>query len=167
MQCEEEQAFDLLKHLMFRRRMRTNYLPDMQNFQLQLYQLSRLIRDRMPELYRWLDSNDVSPTLYAAPWILTIFSSQFPLGFVTRVFGKCFSNWNSIYRLFCVAFHWSNMFITFVYRFTLFGIIGCRIPCRGKIIGDSPTRAPAARQFRRYHELHENYRTRHWHRHHG
>lgn len=88
LQCEEEQAFDLLKHLMFRRQMRANYLPDMKQFQLQLYQLSRLIRDRLPELYKWLDANEVSPTLYAAPWILTIFSSQFPLGFVTRVFGE-------------------------------------------------------------------------------
>lgn len=73
---------------MFRRQMRANYLPDMKQFQLQLYQLSRLIRDRLPELYKWLDANEVSPTLYAAPWILTVFSSQFPLGFVTRVFGK-------------------------------------------------------------------------------
>lgn len=87
LQCEEEEAFDLLKHLMFRRQMRANYLPDMKQFQLQLYQLSRLIRDQLPELYKWLDANDVSPTLYAAPWILTVFSSQFPLGFVTRIFG--------------------------------------------------------------------------------
>lgn len=68
--------------------MRTNYLPDMKDFQLQLYQLSRLVKDLIPDLYSWLDENEVSPTLYAAPWILTVFSSQFPLGFVTRTFGK-------------------------------------------------------------------------------
>lgn len=90
MQCEEEEAYELLKHLMFRRKMRANYLPDMKQFQLQLYQLSRLLRDKLPNLYKWLDLSDVSPTLYAAPWILTIFSSQFPLGFVTRIFGKSF-----------------------------------------------------------------------------
>lgn len=89
LQCEEEEAFNLLKHLMFRRQMRTKYLPDMKQFQLQLYQLSRLVRDHIPDLYTWLDENDVPPTLYAAPWILTVFSSQFPLGFVTRVFGMC------------------------------------------------------------------------------
>lgn len=87
-QCEEKEAFELLKHLMFRRKMRANYLPDMKQFQLQLYQLSRLIRDQLPDLYKWLDANEVSPTLYAAPWILTVFSSQFPLGFVTRIFGE-------------------------------------------------------------------------------
>lgn len=91
-QCEEEEAFNLLKHLMFRRKMRANYLPDMKQFQLQLYQLSRLVRDQIPDLYKWLDQNEVSPTLYAAPWILTIFSSQFPLGFVARVFGKIQQN---------------------------------------------------------------------------
>ncbi|XP_055847242.1 TBC1 domain family member 4 isoform X2 [Episyrphus balteatus] len=88
--CDEADAFQLLKHLMFRRQMRTKYLPDMKKFQLQLYQLSRLVKDHMPDLYEWLDKNDVSPTLYAAPWILTVFSSQFPLGFVARVFDLLF-----------------------------------------------------------------------------
>uniref|UniRef100_A0A336MD89 CSON013817 protein n=1 Tax=Culicoides sonorensis TaxID=179676 RepID=A0A336MD89_CULSO len=46
--------------------------------------------DTVPELYEHLDKNDVSPTLYAAPWILTVFSSQFPLGFVARVFDLMF-----------------------------------------------------------------------------
>lgn len=70
--------------------MRLKYLPDMKQFQLQLYQLSRLLKDTSPDLYEWLDKNDVSPTLYAAPWILTVFSSQFPLGFVARVFDLLF-----------------------------------------------------------------------------
>lgn len=75
---------------MFRRQMRLKYLPDMKQFQLQLYQLSRLLKDVAPDLYEHLDINDVSPTLYAAPWILTIFSSQFPLGFVAKVFDLLF-----------------------------------------------------------------------------
>lgn len=70
--------------------MRLKYLPDMKQFQLQLYQLSRLLKDVAPDLYEHLDINDVSPTLYAAPWILTIFSSQFPLGFVAKVFDLLF-----------------------------------------------------------------------------
>lgn len=90
LQLDEADAFHLLKHLMFKRQMRTKYLPDMKQFQLQLYQLSRLLRDYLPDLYEWLDLYEVSPTLYAAPWILTVFSSQFPLGFVTRVFGNFF-----------------------------------------------------------------------------
>ncbi|XP_055550464.1 TBC1 domain family member 1 isoform X2 [Wyeomyia smithii] len=87
---EEADAFELLKHLMFKRQMREKYLPDMKQFQLQLYQLSRLLKDNIPELYDWFDQHEISPTLYAAPWILTVFSSHFPLGFVARVFDLLF-----------------------------------------------------------------------------
>jgi len=84
----EDQAFFLLRHLMFRRGLRKLYLPDMAALQLHLYQLSRLLHDRLPAIYNHFDKHEVSPTLYAAPWLLTLFASQFPLGFVTRVFGK-------------------------------------------------------------------------------
>lgn len=84
----EEQAFLMIRHLMFRLHMRAQYLPDMVMLQVQLYQLSRLIHDNHPDLYIHLDKHEVAPTLFAAPWLLTIFASQFPLGFVTKVFGE-------------------------------------------------------------------------------
>lgn len=84
----EETAFLLLRHLMFRRGLRRQYLPDMAALQVQLYQLSRLLHDTLPKLYEHFDRNEINPTLYAASWILTLFASQFPLGFVTRVFGE-------------------------------------------------------------------------------
>ncbi|CAG9857662.1 unnamed protein product [Phyllotreta striolata] len=83
---EESQAFALLKHLMFQRGMRAQYLPDMVSLQIKLYQLSRLIRDQLPDIYEHFDFYEVAPTLYAAPWLLTVFASQFPLGFVARMF---------------------------------------------------------------------------------
>ena len=86
----EDQAFFLLRHLMFRRGLRKLYLPDMAALQLHLYQLSRLLHDRLPAIYSHFDKHEVSPTLYAAPWLLTLFASQFPLGFVTRVFDLLF-----------------------------------------------------------------------------
>ncbi|XP_046476943.1 TBC1 domain family member 1 isoform X1 [Neodiprion pinetum] len=86
----EDQAFFLLRHLMFRRGLRKLYLPDMAALQLHLYQLSRLLHDRLPAIYNHFDKHEVSPTLYAAPWLLTLFASQFPLGFVTRVFDLLF-----------------------------------------------------------------------------
>ncbi|KAL0809340.1 hypothetical protein ABMA28_011547 [Loxostege sticticalis] len=87
---EEAEAFVLLRHLMFRRGLRKQYLPDMSALQVQLYQLSRLLRDHEPELHAKLESLDISPALYAAPWMLTLFTSQFPLGFVVRVFDMIF-----------------------------------------------------------------------------
>ncbi|KAK3920280.1 TBC1 domain family member 4 [Frankliniella fusca] len=86
----EDIAFFLLRHLMFRRGLRRQYLPDMAALQVQLYQLSRLLHDQQPALYAHLDKHEVAPTLYAAPWMLTLFASQFPLGFVTRVFDLMF-----------------------------------------------------------------------------
>ncbi|KAF3421065.1 hypothetical protein E2986_11841 [Frieseomelitta varia] len=86
----EDQAFFLLRHLMFRRGLRKLYLPDMAALQLYLYQLSRLLHDRLSTIYNHFDKHEVSPTLYAAPWLLTLFASQFPLGFVTRVFDLLF-----------------------------------------------------------------------------
>ncbi|KAJ8967022.1 hypothetical protein NQ314_003139 [Rhamnusium bicolor] len=87
---EESQAFFLLRHLMYRRGLRKQYLPDMVSLQIKLYQLSRLVHDLLPELYNHFDFYEVAPTLYAAPWLLTMFASQFPLGFVTRVFDLTF-----------------------------------------------------------------------------
>src|SRR5690349_13236998 len=71
---------------MFQRQMRINYLPYMKHFQMQLYQLSRLIKDNIPEIYELFDKNDVATTLYASSWMLTIFSSSFELGFVAKVY---------------------------------------------------------------------------------
>lgn len=71
---------------MFDRQLRLNYLPDMKHFQLQLYQMSRLIKDNLPDLYELLDRNEVAITLYASSWMLTLFSSSFELGFVTRIY---------------------------------------------------------------------------------
>ena len=52
-----------------------------------MYNLSRLIYDYQRDVYESLDQNEIGPTLYAAPWFLTLFASQFPLGFVARVLG--------------------------------------------------------------------------------
>ncbi|XKL66605.1 hypothetical protein PGB90_010025 [Kerria lacca] len=86
----EDEAFSMLRHLMFRRNLRQQYLPDMAGLQVQLYQLTRLLKDHLPQLYEHFDKHEISPILYAAPWILTIFASQFPLGFVVRIFDLIF-----------------------------------------------------------------------------
>lgn len=64
-----------------------------------MYQLSRLLHDLHPDLYSHFDSLDIAPSLYAAPWLLTMFSSQFGLGFVARIFGMYYNNYDL--RHFC------------------------------------------------------------------
>ncbi|PIO23878.1 hypothetical protein AB205_0007320 [Aquarana catesbeiana] len=84
----EEDAFKLLKFLMYDIGLRKQYRPDMVTLQIQMYQLSRLLHDYHRDLYNHLEEFEIGPSLYAAPWFLTMFASQFPLGFVARVFGK-------------------------------------------------------------------------------
>ncbi|KAK3867460.1 hypothetical protein Pcinc_027094 [Petrolisthes cinctipes] len=87
---EEETAYDLLKHLMYVLGCRRQYRPDLIGLQVQMYQLSRLLHDKLRALYDHLENNEVTPQLFAAPWFLTLFSSQFPLSFVSRVFDLLF-----------------------------------------------------------------------------
>ncbi|XP_076873343.1 TBC1 domain family member 1 isoform X2 [Brachyhypopomus gauderio] len=86
----EEDAFSMLKFLMFERGLRKQYRPDMIILQIQMYQLSRLLHDYHRELYSHLEQYEIGPSLYAAPWFLTAFASHFPLGFVARVFDMLF-----------------------------------------------------------------------------
>lgn len=86
----EEEAFKMLKFLMYDMGLRKQYRPDMIILQIQMYQLSRLLHDYHRDLYNHLEEHEIGPSLYAAPWFLTVFASQFPLGFVARVFDMIF-----------------------------------------------------------------------------
>ncbi|XP_071950636.1 TBC1 domain family member 1-like isoform X2 [Antedon mediterranea] len=90
MHTEEEESFQMLQFLMFQLSFRRQYKPDMVALQIQMYQLSRLLHDHYRRLHDHLEVNDIGPSLYAAAWFLTIFTSQFPLGFVARIFDLIF-----------------------------------------------------------------------------
>nr|XP_057921475.1 TBC1 domain family member 1 isoform X3 [Doryrhamphus excisus] len=86
----EEDAFNMLKFLMYDVGLRRQYRPDMIILQIQMYQLSRLLHDYHRDLYSHLEQHEIGPSLYATPWFLTAFASHFPLGFVARVFDMLF-----------------------------------------------------------------------------
>ncbi|XP_042855971.1 TBC1 domain family member 1-like isoform X2 [Penaeus japonicus] len=88
--AEDEIAYNLLKHIMYVMGCRRQYRPDFIGLQVQMYQLSRLLHDQLRKLYDHLESHEVTPQLFAAPWFLTMFASQFPLSFVVRVFDILF-----------------------------------------------------------------------------
>ncbi|XP_052276744.1 TBC1 domain family member 1-like isoform X8 [Dreissena polymorpha] len=90
MHMDELQAFEAWKHVMYNLGMRKQYRPNMIALQIELYQLTRLLHHHYRDLYEHLEQHDIAPTLYAAPWFLTLFASQFPLGFVARVFDLIF-----------------------------------------------------------------------------
>ncbi|XP_072239378.1 TBC1 domain family member 1 isoform X2 [Leuresthes tenuis] len=86
----EEDAFNMLKFLMYDIGLRKQYRPDMIILQIQMYQLSRLLHDYHRDLHGHLEQQEIGPSLYATPWFLTLFASHFPLGFVARVFDMLF-----------------------------------------------------------------------------
>ncbi|XP_008315180.1 TBC1 domain family member 1 isoform X2 [Cynoglossus semilaevis] len=86
----EEDAFNMLKFLMYDIGLRKQYRPDMIILQIQMYQLSRLLHDYHRDLHSHLEQQEIGPSLYATPWFLTAFASHFPLGFVARVFDMLF-----------------------------------------------------------------------------
>ncbi|XP_001632545.3 TBC1 domain family member 1 isoform X2 [Nematostella vectensis] len=90
MHMEEAKAFDVMRHLLFALDLRKLYKSDMTELQIQFYVLSRLLHDYHTPLYEFLEELDITPTLYAAAWFLTLFASQFPVGFVVRVMDMIF-----------------------------------------------------------------------------
>ena len=57
---------------------------------MQFYQLTRLLYDHHRDIYEHFEKYDISPVLYAAPWFLTLFASQFSISFVSRLFDFIF-----------------------------------------------------------------------------
>uniref|UniRef100_A0A2C9JIX7 TBC1 domain family member 4 n=2 Tax=Biomphalaria glabrata TaxID=6526 RepID=A0A2C9JIX7_BIOGL len=90
MHMEEISAFHVLKYMMYHLGLRKQFRPNMTALQIKLYQLTRLLHDHYKDVYDHFETHEISPTLYAAPWFLTLFASQFPLGFVSRVFDMIF-----------------------------------------------------------------------------
>ncbi|CAB4064305.1 TBC1D4 [Lepeophtheirus salmonis] len=86
----EEEAFNLLKHIMFELGFRKQYQSDMIGLQIQMYQISRLLHDVQRDIFDHIEEIGIDPSLYATSWFLTIFASNFPLGFVVRVFDLIF-----------------------------------------------------------------------------
>ncbi|XP_033744156.1 TBC1 domain family member 4-like [Pecten maximus] len=86
MHMDENLAWETLRHMMFNLGLRRQFQPNMMPLQIQLYQLTRLIHDNYKDLHDHFEDYEIAPNLYATPWFLTLFASQFPLGFVARMF---------------------------------------------------------------------------------
>ena len=84
---EEEEAFRLFVTLMKPINLRAQYLPDMSAIQAHMYKFTRLLNEHAPQLHALLETHGVDAFLYAVPWFLCCFSSQFPLSFAQRVLG--------------------------------------------------------------------------------
>ena len=81
MYLPEPEAYGALALLMRDRGLRKYYSTDMSLLQSHLWQLGRLMP---PALCGHLERLGVLPSLYAASWLMTCFSADFPASFSAR-----------------------------------------------------------------------------------
>ena len=84
-ELNEEDAFRAFSGCLQTHGLRYQYMPDMHQLQVQLYQFSRVLHDLCPEVYLHLTELGIEPFLYATPWFLSVFSSQFPQVWCRRI----------------------------------------------------------------------------------
>jgi hypothetical protein len=70
---------------------RTLFTPDMSGLHVALFQLSVLIHKFIPRLYKHFDKLQVTATMYACQWFLTLFSYSVPLQLVFRIYDLMFA----------------------------------------------------------------------------
>lgn len=100
MHLGEEEAFEVLKHLNYNYGLRNQYMPDMAGLRVQFYQYSRLLHDACPSLHDHFENYEVTTTLYAASWFLTLFASLFPVSFACRVLDLlCFGGLEAVFKV--------------------------------------------------------------------
>ncbi|KAJ3065507.1 GTPase-activating protein [Podochytrium sp. JEL0797] len=87
----EEEAFCVLEKLMKHYNFRPLYTPTMLGLQLRLFQYDHLLQERLPTLHAHLAQHDVTSSMYASPWFLTLFAYRFPLEIVLRIMDVVFS----------------------------------------------------------------------------
>uniref|UniRef100_A0A8D8NXV4 Rab GTPase-activating protein 1 n=1 Tax=Culex pipiens TaxID=7175 RepID=A0A8D8NXV4_CULPI len=78
----EEEAFCVLVALMYNYGLRDMYKMGFEVLYLRLYQLNRLMKEQLPDLYEHFQNTGVESHMFASQWFLTLFTARFPLYFV-------------------------------------------------------------------------------------
>ncbi|GFS47608.1 rab GTPase-activating protein 1 [Nephila pilipes] len=75
----EEQAFSILVKIMFEYGLRNFFKNGFEELHLRLYQLEKLIEERIPELHAHFTDLGIEMHMFASQWFLTLYTSKFPL----------------------------------------------------------------------------------------
>ncbi|CAM9664632.1 unnamed protein product [Phaeothamnion confervicola] len=102
----EENAYWILLGMMHRFRLRGLYVPGMPGLQARFFQLRRLMRWHLPELYERFEVMDITPNLYATPWFVTLLSdgSLLPEAEIVRAWDLLFLHAGSPAEQWAVVF---------------------------------------------------------------
>jgi len=85
-QMPEERAFAVFVCFMYRFGLRAIYINNFDGLTRLLFFIDELLKDGSTKLRKHLVSNDIESSMYAHQWILSWFSSRFPLSLANRVF---------------------------------------------------------------------------------
>ncbi|KAJ1672259.1 GTPase-activating protein, partial [Spiromyces aspiralis] len=82
----EVEAFRVLVKLMDNYKLRGYFTPSMENLRQTLYQFERLFGEQLPLLFNHFRSQNITSTMYASQWFMTLFACRLPIELVTRVY---------------------------------------------------------------------------------
>ena len=71
--------------------LRTLFTTQMTGLHLLLHQHTELVRLHLPNLYAHFQTHGITATMYASQWFLTLFTYNFPLPLVFRIFDIIFA----------------------------------------------------------------------------
>ena len=102
----EEEAFWLLKKLIYDYKLGTLYMPGLPGYQRACFVFDQLLKEHMPQLHGHLDSMGIMPILYLTQWFMTMFvyytPSAMPFDLVLRIWDIFIiskGSWKIIYRV--------------------------------------------------------------------
>ncbi|RNF06722.1 rab6 GTPase activating protein [Trypanosoma rangeli] len=107
----EEEAFGMLLHLSYSPafQMREVFLPGLPRLRLFLAVLRRLIERLLPALHRRFVEIGLDVFFFAPQWFLTLYTYQFPLDFVCRLWDLFFvDGWRVMFQAAIATLHWEQ-----------------------------------------------------------
>lgn len=99
----EEDAFCLLVQLMNKYELRGHFTPDMNGLHLKLYQFDALVQEHLPHVARHMKQQEITSTMYASQWFITLFAYKFPLSLVYRIYDVVFAEGMTSILKFAIA----------------------------------------------------------------
>lgn len=101
MYMEEENAFWLLASCLRKYEMSGYFIQNMPKVNLSLYTAKALLKHFLPKLWRHFETTGVCPSMFAPQWFMTVYSSNFPMECVVRIWDVyLYEGPKIVYRIF-------------------------------------------------------------------
>lgn len=97
---DEELAFWIFYAMMNDLDMKHMYLPGVPELHMKNYQMSHLIRQKLPKLFNHLKKIQMTTDYFTSKWIMTVFANSLPFDAIPTIFDNLLlDGWSSVYRI--------------------------------------------------------------------